>query len=539
LAAAAATANVAAANTVKNPETAPFRVRCQDRDELARLFTLENAGQNGVSLCGDTGDNGQNSHGITGQGGPNGPNQGGHSEPNQSSRIIFSAHTEALLSGEPGESFDLILSNVPAKAGTPVLEDFTGRSLGLLAPGGRAIIVVVNTLADFFRAAIGGEEFARLVREEVGAEHTVFVYALAGRAAQGMDYAARHAAGQAVYNAGAGAKVPAGASARTTKSAVPETAALAGGAMPGPAVREEAQAEKFSPGGRPCFLQAFPFYQRSSACHEMEGLGYHIDAVHGAAEFDSPGMAAEAAAKLLRRLGPAKLFAAGTMQEPGAAVPPAAPQTSPTKPASAILFHEGGQGHFPVWFLKYREQNGIAGPEILVLHGRNILALEAAKHNIIANSITVDSITVGNTNGIKITHDGNIERQNVRIVPGVDVGLDRERLRAELAATPFPAVAATAERPPQEGIAPGDIAPPQGIAPRGYDFIAAFPQSVPQTDRCDSMWEGLGALLLPGGVAILGFPSTAADRFDRRKPSGFARLGDLKWQGFRALTYRR
>jgi hypothetical protein len=274
--------------------------------------------------------------------------------------------------------------------------------------------VVVNTLADFFRAKIAGCG-ARLFREEAGAEHTVFVYGVAGGANMGA-------------------------------------------------------AEIFSPGNRSSFLQSFPFYLRSSARYEMEGVGYHIDAVHGAAEFDSPSGAAEAAAKLLCRLGPVKLF---------------------SSEVSAALIHEGGQGHFPVWLIKLLEQRELPGPNMLVLHGRNILGLEAARHNIAANS------------------PGAASRQP-RIVPGVEL----DQKLAELAAA--------------EGLP----------APQGYGFIAAFPQSVPQTDRFDSIWEGLKNLLLPGGAAILAFPSTEADRFDKRKPSGFTRLGDLKRQGFRALGYR-
>jgi SAM-dependent methyltransferase len=388
---------VARALTAAAGAAAPLLVHCQDRDELARLFTLENAARNGI----------------------------GDSGANLSGPIVFSAHTEPLLSCEPGESFDLVLSNVPAKAGTPVLEDFAGRSLGLLAPGGRAAIVVVNTLAEFFRRAIGDCANARLIRKEAGVEHTVFVY-------------------------GAVEDMP-----------IPKA---------GPA--EQA------------LLERYPFYLRGSACYEMEGVGYHIDAVHGAAEFDSPSMAVEAAARLLCRLDPAKLFAAGL---------------------SAGLVHEGGQGHFPVWLLKLLEQRELPCPGILVLHGRNVLGLEAAGHNITANATG--------------TADAAGQRPLVRIVPGVDLGLDRERLQGEI-------ITATATGLPL-------------VSGPGYGFIAAFPQSVPQTDRYDSIWKGLEGLLMPGGSAILAFSSTEADRFDKRKPLGFTRLGDLKRQGFRALAYWR
>ncbi|MDR0998004.1 MAG: methyltransferase, partial [Treponema sp.] len=208
----------------------PLAVRAQDRDELARIFSRENALRNGVPPA------------------------------------LFGAHAEPLLASPAGETWDLILSNIPAKTGRPVLEDFVIRSAALLAPKGRALIVVVNTLADLFRARIG----ALLLGEEAGPEHTVFVYTRPGTGPSG----------------GADAGEDAGIEAPETRR----------------------------------------FYLRNSGDYTMEGLSYHIEALHGAAEFDRPGPAAEAAARLVRRLGPEKLFAAGP-----------------------FLIHEGGQGHFSAW----------------------------------------------------------------------------------------------------------------------------------------------------------------------------------------------
>jgi hypothetical protein len=93
-------------------------VRCQDRDELDRLFTEYNALKNGIPAP------------------------------------RLSAHTEPLLGGLVAARWDLILSNIPAKAGKPVLEDFVLRSAGLLNPSGRVLIVVVNPLANWFRSWI-------------------------------------------------------------------------------------------------------------------------------------------------------------------------------------------------------------------------------------------------------------------------------------------------------------------------------------------------------------------------------------------------
>jgi hypothetical protein len=362
----------------------------QDRDELARIFTLGNGARNRLKSG------------------------------------LFRVRTEALLDTGTGENWDLILSNVPAKAGKPVLEDFIGRSAGLLAPGGRVIIVAVNTLADFFRAGIGACG-ASLIREEAGPEHRVFVY-------------------------GAGAR---------------------GKTTPGQG------GEEFPPGDRYPFRP--PVYLRNSARCEMGGIAYRIDAVHGAAEFDRPGGAAETAAKLLCRLAAGNLF------------PPAG------SPFTALI-HEGGQGHFPLWFLEFLTQRGSAPPQVLVLHGRNILALRSSHSNITEA-------------GHSVAAGGKTE---IRIVPGVDLWLDRDLLSAQI-------------QPPDNGDA----------ARQYYGFIAAFPGSVPGAKPYDRIWEGLGHLLLPGGISLIAFPAAEADRFIKRKPPGFTRLGDLKRRGFRALACRR
>jgi 16S rRNA (guanine1207-N2)-methyltransferase len=53
-----------------------------------------------------------------------------------------------------GESFDLVASNLPAKAGRPVLESFFRRARGCLAPGGTAAVVIVAPLAEMAMSAV-------------------------------------------------------------------------------------------------------------------------------------------------------------------------------------------------------------------------------------------------------------------------------------------------------------------------------------------------------------------------------------------------
>jgi hypothetical protein len=343
----------------------PRRVRCQDRDELARAFTLSNAFKNNVSTD------------------------------------ILSAHTEPLLGGPFLEPWDLILSNVPAKAGKPVLEDFVSRSAGLLTPSGRVILAAVNSLAGFFRSRIL-KTGAAVLHDETGKDHTVFVYGSAAVRAKPIQT------------------------------------------------------------GEQFFLD-HPFYQRNSGGYELEGVSYTLDAVQGVGDFDSPGGTVRSAAKLITRLYTRKQFLSSI---------------------GSMLIHEPAQGHFPAWFIHYlaRELPGKPFfPDLLVLSSRNILALEGSRHNI-----------------------RKVREITLETVPLADLNIGRERLSRAT----------------------------------GYDLIVAFPEPVPRTDRIIPLWEGITALLTPKGIAVLGFPASEAERFDRKKPQSVTRLCDSKHKGFRALAYQ-
>jgi hypothetical protein len=379
-------------------------VRCQDRDELARLVTLRNAAQNGIPPA------------------------------------ALEAYTEPLLAGPGG--WDLIFTNVPAKTGTPVLEDFIRRSAGMLTPGGRVIMVAVNTLADFFRERITAA--AELEHEEKGSGHTVFVY---------------------------------------TNNKLRNT--------------------KENPADFPAL---YPFYIRTSVTCPVENIPIRLETIHGAGGFDSPGGAVLVAAKLT-----ANMVKADRVQ-----------------PQFPLLVHEPGQGFFPCWlnhFLKESHTSdfspqaprheGKKGNSSLCtfvppceeiqtkvfahgdyyLSGRNILALEAAAHNIKRND------------GIE-----------TMIVPVVDISLGLPSLM-------------------------------KAAGERQYGSIIAFPELIPQssllktaknrqgTDQLSLLWNALPFLLCENGFFLAAFGSSDAERFDRKKPAGFCRLGSIKRNGFRALAY--
>ena len=367
-------------------------IRCQDRDELARLVTLHNAAHNNIPCS------------------------------------VLEAHTEPLLAGPPDELWDLILTNIPAKAGAPVLKDFIRRSICRLnpggngRPGGRVVLVVVHTLADFFRehitaACAATDGSAELFLEKKGAGHSVFVY---------------------------GRKLP---DAKKTTEPVTIT---------------------------PGFISRFPFYVRAAAEYIIEDIPIRITAIHGASGFDAPGGAVLAAAKLTRRIGLQALTA-------GSDTP--------------FLVHEPGQGFFPCWLISYLLSENI-NPRPFVLSGRNILALEAARHN--ASQLT---------------------SMPVSVIPAVDLQL-------------------------------GGAALQEAAGGRKYSVIAAFPELLPQSslpvDQLNSLWNALPPLLADGGICIAAFGSSDAERFDRKKPgaangadgtSGFTRLGSIKRKGFRASAY--
>ena len=177
-------------------------VRCQDRDELARIFTEYNKRCNGIK---------------------------------EENLAVF---TEPLLAGNC--TWDLIVSNIPAKAGNPVLDDYIYRSLKLLKKDGAVFIVIVNTLKDFFISRI--KKRGEIFFTESTVNHTVLAY-------------------------------------KNTRSSN---------------MTDKSSCIEFNDK----FPAEYPFYIRNRNSYEMEKIIYKLDTVHGAADFDNPGGEVQAAAKL-------------------------------------------------------------------------------------------------------------------------------------------------------------------------------------------------------------------------------------------------
>jgi hypothetical protein len=228
------------------------------------------------------------------------------------------------------------------------------------------------------------------------------------------------------------------------------------------------------------FLQ-YPFYARAAVTQVIEDMPVRLETIHGAGGFDLPGGAVLAAAKLLRHISRAGAFEA-LKQGPLQGLP---------RGEAPLLIHEPGQGFFPCWLLQFlqvkflQSETRLTHTPPVVLSGRNILALHASRHN---------------------TGTGHI-------LPLVDLQLGREELLK--------------------------------AAGGQYGCIAAFPELLPQsalpkgTDQLAAIWDALPGLLNEGGIFLAAFSSSDAERFDRKRPPGFSRLGGIKRHGFRALAYKK
>ncbi len=125
-------------------------MKFQDRDALAVKFTAHNAALNGIAL--------EDSYLETG----------------------------LLLDGTEPRSLDLVLCNIPAKAGDHVIRDFVIKASATVTETGRVAVVIVDTLKDVVGDAIK-DSGAELLYTEATKMHTVYHFG-AGTAEVNLDF---------------------------------------------------------------------------------------------------------------------------------------------------------------------------------------------------------------------------------------------------------------------------------------------------------------------------------------------------------------
>ena len=83
-----------------------------------------------------------------------------------------------------GSDFDLIVSNIPGKAGDSVITHFLRDACHFLKPGGLVAVVVVNAIVSLIEGILGSTPGIEVVFRQSRSGHTVFHYRFSGEAAE-------------------------------------------------------------------------------------------------------------------------------------------------------------------------------------------------------------------------------------------------------------------------------------------------------------------------------------------------------------------
>jgi 16S rRNA G1207 methylase RsmC len=79
---------------------------------------------------------------------------------------------------------------------------------------------------------------------------------------------------------------------------------------------------------------------------------------------------------------------------------------------------------------------------------------------------------------------------------------------------------------------------PDELPEASYDMLVELPDLTPRVDTVESSWTTATRILKRGGSFLVSMPSTAMDRFEKRKPKGFARIAVRKKKGFACAAWR-
>lgn len=194
-----------------------------------------------------------------------------------------------------GDRWDLIVCNLPAKAGAPVLKELVGSFCDSVSPSGLIGIVIVRSLKDLVEEALQERSCDEVFKGE-SRDHVV--YHVSVRPHEFRDLTRQPSSSESLLTP----------------------------------------------------------YIRSKASFHIAGISYELSTVFNLAEFDTVGYATRLAFDLLEDV----------------------------HPEGRILCWNPGQGHIPVWL------NRRFGREIsqYVLAGRDLLALEISKKNLLEKAVT-------------------------------------------------------------------------------------------------------------------------------------------------------
>lgn len=287
-------------------------VTARDRDALALAVTAHNAAANGIA--------------CTTRGG---------------------VDTTGLDGAREHPGYQLVVANLPAKAGAPVLARLLAAAAEAALPGGRIAVVVVAPLAEAVRREFGAA--AELIHEQRGSGHCV----LHGRP-----------------------RPPATAPA-TEPAPTPEPA----------------------PGGTPG--AALTAYHRHQGAVTVAGLSFPLTTVYGLPDFDTPSHLIQLTATLLQRR--AVLPAAPPERDsfPRGTEPHRLPAGASAE--WRVLAWNPGQGHLAVWLARAwaaAQRGPDEGGLRFTLVSRDALQLLAARANLSRNGVPESAVTLRHEVGL-------------------------------------------------------------------------------------------------------------------------------------------
>lgn len=339
------------------------RVVMRDRDTLAVAIAKANATRNSHLFLHKPSQTAPgNLHGI-------GDTETGHEEiQGGTNKVkILAALPEirsgCLADGLEGGPYDLVVTNIPAKAGAPVLEAFfTSCGSGLIAQGGSLALVIVNPLAQDSEYWIQKAGLVVRVREK-GTDHTVFI-----------------------------------------ADTCPATAALDSGAnLPGPVdtVSSKAAGPARIEPPMPCMGTDEPLdipghYRRATSDFSLEGRKFRADGFYGVPDFDTLSHASILAASILSPLLRGRLIRRCGIENPGV-------------------------GHSALWL------RSACGVSAFIVRARDVLALKAVRSNLMMAGSESDDILMLPaylTDKTFPAHSLDLLLWHPDLVPGYDWSLD-------------------------------------------------------------------------------------------------------------------
>lgn len=380
------------------------RVVLKDRDLLACAVSERNAWRNGLSLVR-----------MELDGSPAAPiaKKPPKHKKNQERSADLIIAPGLLAETDPLGPYDAILSNLPAKAGGPVLLSFLSRKAPeLLNPGGRFAFVIVAPLAEAASEHCSAAGL-KLVKRVSTKNHSVFIYE---KPAEGLPAPGFKASG-------------------------PAAPGMAAPALTAPAEPEPAPPE-FARAGLP------GSYLRSKGKRKLGNYKLPCFGIWGLPEFDTTSYATELALEALT-----KACAGSLVRE--------------------FLVVNPGIGLSALW------AQAALGCDRIQLVSRDSLSLQAATANLAAGfKEAVTSLCRSFT--------------------------DADRF--------------------------GDAS---------LDALLCYPDEIPGYDYVEENWALIARVLKKAGAAVIVASPTVIARFEKARPSGMWKLGEMKKKGFTALLARR